>query len=98
LIIHDKTALDDLKRETNRSLELTRHNILRIHDFAHDSQSACISMEYVDGETLSALSIGRPNKIFEVEELSPIVAELCEALALPARAHPLCTATSSRRT
>jgi serine/threonine protein kinase/Skp family chaperone for outer membrane proteins len=80
LIIHDKAVLDDLKRETTRSLELTHHNIVRIYDFVQDGLSACISMEYVDGETLSALRVERPNRVFEVEELSLIVAELCEAL------------------
>jgi hypothetical protein len=80
LIIHDKAVLDDLKRETTRSLELTHHNIVRIYDFVQDTQSACISMEYVDGATLSALRIDRANKVFEVDELAPIVEELCEAL------------------
>src|SRR3982074_2725309 len=55
IIIHDRAVLDDLKRETCRSLELTHHNIVRIYDFTQDGQSACISMEFVDGETLSAL-------------------------------------------
>jgi serine/threonine protein kinase len=80
LIIHDKAVLDDLKRETTRNLELTHHNIVRIYDFAHDGQSACISMEYVDGATLSALRIERPNRVFEVDELSPIIEQACEAL------------------
>src|SRR5436305_11413592 len=55
LIVHDAAVLDEMKRETKRSLELTHHNIVRIYDFADDNQSACISMEYVDGPTLSAL-------------------------------------------
>ena len=80
LIIRDRAVLDDLKRETKRSLELTHHNIVRIYDFAQDDQSACISMEFVDGETLSALRVDHPNKVFEAEELSQVVAEICEAL------------------
>jgi serine/threonine protein kinase len=55
LIIHDAAVLSDLKRETRRSLELTHKNIVRIYDFVHDERSACISMEYIDGETLSNL-------------------------------------------
>src|SRR5438128_10448312 len=55
LIIHDRAVLNELKRETRRSLELTHKNIVRIHDFVHDERSACISMEYIDGETLSNL-------------------------------------------
>ena len=44
LIIHDRTVLGDLKRETRRSLELTHKNIVRIYDFVHDDTSGCISM------------------------------------------------------
>src|SRR6202030_4457939 len=80
LIIHDKAVLDDLKRETKRNLDLTHHHIVRIYDFAQDSASACISMEFVDGETLSALRIERPDKVFQAEELLQPISELCEAL------------------
>jgi serine/threonine protein kinase len=55
LIIHDAAVLSDLKRETKRCLELTHKNIVRIYDFVHDERSGCISMEYVDGGTLSSL-------------------------------------------
>src|ERR1700757_4162939 len=33
LIVHDRSLLNELKRETRRSLELTHKNIIRIHDF-----------------------------------------------------------------
>src|SRR5438067_2596688 len=80
LIIHDRAVLDDLKRETRRNLDLTHHHIVRIYDFAQDSTSACISMEFVDGETLSALRIDRPDKVFQADELLQPMSELCEAL------------------
>jgi serine/threonine protein kinase len=80
LVVHDLAVLDELKRETRRSLLLTHHNIVRIHDFVQDAESACISMEYVDGPTLSALRIERPNRVFEAEELLPWVEQICEAL------------------
>lgn len=80
MIMHDRAVLDDLKRETKRNLDLTHHHIVRIYDFAQDSQSACISMEFVDGETLSALRVDRPEKVFQTQELSQPIAELCEAL------------------
>src|SRR3977135_3600204 len=53
LIVHDRALLNELKRETRRSLELTHKNIVRIHDFVFNETSGCISMEYVDGDTLS---------------------------------------------
>ena len=80
LIIHDRAVLGDLKRETRRSLELTHKNIVRIYDFVHDETNGCISMEYVDGDTLSNLRADRPKKVFEPEELREWISELCDAL------------------
>ncbi|MEY2564997.1 MAG: eukaryotic-like serine/threonine-protein kinase [Verrucomicrobiota bacterium] len=80
LIVLDHAALDELKRETKRNLELTHHHIVRIYDFAHEDNTACISMEYVDGSTLSALRVEREAKIFKVAELQPLVAQFCHAL------------------
>jgi len=80
LIVHDRAVLSDLKRETRRSLELTHKNIVRIYDFVHDDVSGCISMEYVDGDTLSNLRADKPHKVFETAELKEWVSELCDAL------------------
>jgi hypothetical protein len=80
LVVHDRAVLSDLKRETRRSLELTHKNIVRIHDFVHDENTGCISMEYVDGDTLSNLRADKPRKVFEVVELEDWTSELCDAL------------------
>jgi serine/threonine protein kinase len=80
LVVHDRAVLDDLKRETRRSLALTHHNIVRIYDFVQGEECACISMEYVDGATLSSLRIDRPDKVFGVEELAPLLQQVCDAL------------------
>jgi serine/threonine protein kinase/Tfp pilus assembly protein PilF len=80
LMIQDRALLDQLKRETKRSLELTHPHIVRIHDFVHDERSGCISMEYVDGETFSNLRAEKEQKIFEPDELAGWIAQLCEAL------------------
>src|SRR5438045_3013667 len=80
LIIHDRAVLGDLKRETRRSLELTHKNIVRIYDFVHDETNGCISMEYVDGDTLSNLRADKQQKVFKPEELKEWVSELCDAL------------------
>jgi len=80
LIIHDRAVLGDLKRETRRSLELTHKNIVRIYDFVHDETNGCISMEYVDGDTLSNLRADQPRKVFEPDELKEWISELCDAL------------------
>jgi serine/threonine protein kinase len=80
LVVHDRAVLEELKHETRRSLALTHHNIVRIYDFAQDGECACISMEYVDGATLSSLRVDRPDKVFEVEELGPLLQQVCDAL------------------
>lgn len=80
ILIHDKSALDDLKRETLRSLELTHHNIVRIYDFVSDGSAAGISMEYVDGDTLAGRRIDKPDRFFEVSELDGWIRQFCDAL------------------
>jgi serine/threonine protein kinase len=80
LIVHDRAVLGDMKRETRRSLDLTHKNIVRIYDFVHSDQSGCISMEYIDGDTLSNLRADKPHKVFEPHELAEWVSQLCDAL------------------
>ena len=80
LIIHDRAVLGDMKRETRRSLDLTHKNIVRIYDFVHSDQSGCISMEYIDGDTLSNLRADKPHKVFEPHDLKDWTSQLCDAL------------------
>ncbi|MCA1660596.1 MAG: serine/threonine-protein kinase, partial [Verrucomicrobiaceae bacterium] len=80
LVVLDKSLLGDLKRETRRSLELTHKNIVRIYDFVQSENSACISMEYIDGDTLSTLRAEKEQKVFEPNEISGWTAQLCDAL------------------
>nr|MBA3607541.1 protein kinase [Chthoniobacterales bacterium] len=79
-VIHDRGVLNDLKRETRRCLELTHPHIVRIHDFVQDERSACISMEYVDGDTLSNLRADKEHKVFEPNEIATWTSQLCDAL------------------
>jgi serine/threonine protein kinase len=76
----DPAARGDLKLKTRKSLLLTHPNIVRIFDFIEDEHSAAISMEYVDGATLSSLRAKKPAKCFEVREIAGWVTSLCEAL------------------
>ena len=76
----DPSALDDLKRETRRCLELTHPNIIRIYDFVTDEQAAAISMEYIDGQTLASLRIEQPTRVFEVGDLRNWMIKACHAL------------------
>ena len=76
----DAAAIDDLKRETRRCLELTHPNIIRIYDFVKEDQAAAISMEYIDGKTLAALRVEKESRVFEVDELRDWIAHACQAL------------------
>ena len=80
VVVHDCSLLEELKRETRRSLELTHRNIVRIHDFVFNESSACISMEYVDGNTLANLRVEKEQKVFQPDELTSWIAQLCDAL------------------
>jgi serine/threonine protein kinase/Tfp pilus assembly protein PilF len=80
LMIQDRAASDQLKRETKRCLELTHPHIVRIYDFVRDERSGCISMEYVDGETLSNLRAEKEHQVFEPDEIAGWITQLCEAL------------------
>ena len=80
LMIHDRSAFDQLRRETKRCLELTHPHIVRIHDFVRDERSGGISMEYIDGETLSNLRAEKEQRVFEPDEIAAWMSQLCDAL------------------
>lgn len=76
----DVGAVDDLKRETRRCLQLTHPNIVRIHEFYEDESCAGIAMEYVPGETLAERRLREPNRILTPDQITPWLASLIEAL------------------
>ena len=80
IVARDDPAIDELREETRNALRLTHPNIVRIHHFEHDGSMAAVSMEYVDGTTLSKLRLAQPGKVFSAEKLGPLVAQLCAAL------------------
>jgi len=76
----DRESVAELKRETRRNLELTHPHIVRIYDFVQDGQSAAISMEFVDGASLSALKLDQPGNVFSVARVAKWMRQLGEAL------------------
>lgn len=76
----DPAAVKELKLETRRGLELSHPHIVRIYDFVDDEEAAAISMEYIDGKTLSELRLTEPNGVFTVEAVSRWLLGVCEAL------------------
>ncbi len=80
-IRHDKTALDDLRRETARSRKLTHPNIIRIHDlYEAPGEEAFISMEYIDGRNLADLRVQEAARVFTWQHLKPLIEQLCAGL------------------
>lgn len=80
MVTFDEQAVADLKRETKKSQELRHHHIVQVYDFVTNKQNACISMEFVDGPTLSEVKARRESRCLEVEDIKEWVDQLCEAL------------------
>lgn len=76
----DPRSVDDLKRETRRSLELTHPHIVRIYDFFEDDMAAAISMEYVEGGSLAKIAVEQPLRCFEPVQILPWIRQLVDAL------------------
>ncbi len=80
VLMGDKVALADLKRETRRSLDLTHSHIVRIYDFVEDGRTAAIAMEYITGETLTNARAERPGHCYEPADIAKWVGQICDAL------------------
>ncbi len=80
LLVHDRVAVDELKEETNRCLDLTHPHIVRIYDFIEGEGLAGIVMEYVAGESLAVLRSKQPGKCFEHDALHGWIEHLVKAL------------------
>lgn len=80
IVAADRAAIEGLKREVRRAIDLAHPSIVKVHDFVADARTSAISMEYVDGATLSALRLDEPGQMFSEEKLAPWVGQLCAAL------------------
>lgn len=54
-LLRSKMSVADLKREASVAMRLTHENIVRLHNVDLENAKPFIVMEYVDGETLSAI-------------------------------------------
>lgn len=80
VVARDAVAVDELKQETRKCLSLSHSHIIHTYDFVEDNASAAIAMEFVDGATLSELRIRREDRIFEVDDISVWIRQVCAAL------------------
>ncbi len=83
ILVRDDSAIDELKRETKRALQLTHPNIVRVHSLVEDPELsiACIAMEFVPGVNLTQRRLRTQRKYFEADELGKWIGQLCGALA-----------------
>ena len=83
VLAQDQAALNDLKRETRRALQLTHPNIVRVHSLVEDPERglACIAMEFVDGVNLLQWRFRQKLRFFEPTALARWTTQLCDALA-----------------
>jgi serine/threonine protein kinase len=81
-LAQDEAALDDLRRETRRCMKLNHPHIVRVYDLVEggENDTAAIAMEYVEGKSLTGLRLEKPNRVFEVADLTTWIRQVCEAL------------------
>lgn len=76
----DKVALNELRRETRKAMNLRHPNIVRLYDFLVDDAAAAVVLEYVSGETLKQRIIDAPSRLLPLADVRPLVGQLCAAL------------------
>ena len=79
-LCHNPGAIDDLRDEVLKARKLAHDHIVRIYDLIEDEGTAAISMEYIDGLTLDAHRRTLTNKVFEVDDLLPLLPGLGSAI------------------
>jgi hypothetical protein len=79
-VVGDEAAIDDLKREVRRARQLSHPHIVRIHGFETDGRVAAVSMELIEGQTLTARRLGSSAKVFSVSEIADWTLQLTQAL------------------
>lgn len=80
LLLPDNAVLDRIREEAHRSGRLIHPHIIAIRDFVHSDDTAAVVMEYVDGWSLAALKVDKPQRRYRVEEIEWWIRQLCVAL------------------
>lgn len=79
-LLGDNAALDRIRQETQRCGRLVHPHIVAIRDFMRDDAAAAVVMDYVDGWSLAALKVDKPQRRYRVEEIQWWIRQLCVAL------------------
>jgi len=77
-VLEDKVMLQKFKNELRIARAITHKNVCRIHEFTYISEGPCISMEYVEGETIRSLL----NRIgmFSTKSAIDVARQICSGL------------------
>ncbi len=76
----DEKAMNELRHLTKRNRQLIHPNILRIYDFIEEGDWAAVSTDSVEGDCLADLRSKRAGGHFEIAEVKPWLAQLCQTL------------------
>src|ERR1022692_4339808 len=79
-LMQDANAVERLRNETRRALQLAHPQIVRTYDFIQDQGLAAIAMEYVDGWSLATLRVDKSQQRYTLEQVTPWVRQICAAL------------------
>jgi serine/threonine protein kinase len=77
----DAAARQRLVHEARAHALLAHENIVSVYDFLLDDGELFIAMEYVDGETLTALLERSPNRRLPADAALPLILQVLAALA-----------------
>ena len=79
-VLGDEKAMDELRHLTKRNRQLIHPNILRIYDFIEEGDWAAVSTDSVEGDCLADLRSKRTGGHFEIADVKPWLAQLCQTL------------------
>jgi serine/threonine protein kinase len=80
VVAGDRAAIDEMKREVRRAIDLAHPHIVKTNDFVTDGRLAAVSMEYAPGGTVGGARLDQPGQVFSVAQLEPWVRQLASAL------------------
>lgn len=70
----------DLVAEAAKARQLNHPNIVRVFDLARDAGVGALVMEWIDGTDLEALRQARPYGVFDADDLTGWMIQLCGAI------------------
>jgi len=77
----DEQVLSDMKREVQKSRQVSHPNIIRIHGFENPKgESPFVTLEFVPGKELGDMRMAQPSQLFAWEEIKDYMLQLCDAL------------------